>query len=193
MDRETALAELRKAAGRIINEAFNTNFFEKITMELDTALGNENDENVVSSENINHAMEYSRKIGSECLQHDKLSNLTRKGLFIIPVRTKEDIRQNNYKIKEECFDYWKYKQVIIDDMISDALSGEYGKDTLLEEIRRFNALSVEDIMQLEKRGVDIWLEELDVEKYLETVNQIFADENENNRRTKVETKNIPEG
>ena len=47
-------------------------------------------------------------------------------------------------------------------------------------------------MQLEKRGVDIWLEELDVEKYLETVNQIFADENENNRRTKVETKNIPE-
>ena len=77
MDRETALAELRKAAGRIINEAFNTNFFEKITMELDTALGNENDENVVSSENINHAMEYSRKIGSECLQHDKLSNLTR--------------------------------------------------------------------------------------------------------------------
>ena len=38
----------------------------------------------------------------------------------------------------------------------------------------------------------MWLEELDVEKYLEIANQIFADENENNRRTKVKAENIPE-
>ena len=186
MDRETALAELRNAAEKIIYEAYNTNFIEKYNIEFGIESSNEPEEDIKSF------MEYGRKISSECFQHNKLSDLVRTGQFIIPVKTREDIRQNNYKIKEECFDYWKYKQMVLDDMISDVLSGEYDRDALLREIRSVNNLSAEDMIQMEKRAVDMWLEELDVEKYLEIANQIFADENENNRRTKVKAENIPE-
>lgn len=183
MDRETALAELRNAAEKIIYEAYNTNFIEKYNTEFGIESSNEPEEDIKSF------MEYGRKISSECFQQNKLSDLVRTGQFIIPVKTREDIRQNNYKIKEECFDYWKYKQMVLDDMISDVLSGEYDQDALLQEIRSVNNLSAEDMIQMEKRAVDMWLEELDVEKYLEILNSIFVDENEN--RPKIKAENIP--
>ena len=183
MDRETALAELRNAAEKIIYEAYNTNFIEKYNTEFGIESSNEPEEDIKSF------MEYGRKISSECFQQNKLSDLVRTGQFIIPVKTREDIRQNNYKIKEECFDYWKLKQMVIDAMISDVLSGEYDQDALLQEIRNVNNLSAEDMIQMEKRAVDMWLEELDVEKYLEILNSIFVYENEN--RPKIKAGNIP--
>lgn len=186
MDRETALAELRNAAEKIVNEAKKKALIRQLNIDC-IKLGMESD---TSKENMESLLGSNQKLSTECFQSEKYLDLIERGQIIIPVKTKEDLRQNNYKIKEECFDYWKLKQMVIDDMIGDALSGEYDRELVLKEMRRINGFSISDFIKKEKEFVDIWLEELDVEKYLETVNQIFGDENENKPKVKIE--NIPE-
>lgn len=186
MDRETALAELRKAAEKIVNEAYKKALIRQLNIDC-IELGIES---VASNEDVETLLGFTQKLSSECFRYDKFSDLIERGQFIIPARTKEDLRQNSYKIKEECFDYWKLKQMVIDDMIGDVLSGEYDREMVLREIKKFNGFSVNDFIKREKEVVDVWLEELDIEKYLETVNQIFADENEN--RPTIKAENIPE-
>lgn len=176
MDRNRALAELRRASERMCEaEVMN---FEILRENLDI------DDDVDSMKR--ELKLFASKV-PECIDFDKVRNMINEGQLIYPERTKEDFRRNQHKIFEEAFDFDKLERI----QIAFAVENEENRDKMRQWIA--NIISYDSDRQSEieffKKIFDMQLEAIDFEKYREVVSQM--DDAENVNRPKITVANIP--
>lgn len=169
MDRETALNELRKVANRLYIEAIDTtSLCQKLDLDDEKEL-----KDFLSRMDFTLFLDWNK--------YDKLFN---EDQIIVPEKTKEDIRKNAHKILKECFDFDKVQRLIIADSLENDGSNAI---TYIKNIADCDETTFKEFIM--NFVIEIWLEELDIDKYLEIVNQSFAQENYSKPTLKAE--NIP--